>query len=90
MSCQNDEKCCGCCKIADLTSLEKQVLDLKLSLNAIFSEDSAVKIVELTDPVSARMYIMLSDVEDRIMKKLREIDGQLLSISVEQWKAEVR
>jgi len=88
MSCQNDEKCCGCCcKIADLTDLEKQILGLRLALS---SEDATIRFISLSDPVSARMYLMIDDVETRIMQKLREMERQLLTISVEQWKAEVR
>lgn len=88
MSCQNSEGCC--CKITDLTDLEKQILGLRLSLNAIFSEDSTTRLIELSDPVSVRMYLMIDGVETRIMQKLREIEHKLLEIGFEQWKAEVR
>ena len=88
MNCQNSEGCC--CKITDLTDLEKQILGLRLSLSAIFSDDSATRYIELSDPISVRIYLMIDEVEKRIMQKLREIDRQLLEISVEQWKAEMR
>ena len=88
MNCQNSEGCC--CKITDLTDLEKQILGLRLSLNAIFSEDSTTRHIVLSDPVSVRMYLVIDGVEKRIMQKLREIEHQLLEIGFEQWKAEVR
>lgn len=42
MSCQNSDESC-CCKITELTDLEKQILGLRISLNAIFSEDSTTR-----------------------------------------------
>ncbi|MEB8476231.1 hypothetical protein [Acidithiobacillus ferriphilus] len=89
MSCQNSDESC-CCKITELTDLEKQILGLRISLNAIFSEDSTTRHIELSDPVSIRMYLMIDGAETRIMKKLREIEHQLLEIGLEQWKAEMR
>ena len=87
MACKNEE---CCCKVADLTDLEKQVYGLRLALKAALGEDSATPAVALSDPASVRMYLMIDDAESRIMQKLRDIERQLLTVSVEQWKAEVR
>jgi hypothetical protein len=88
MSCQNGEGCC--CKITELTDLEKQILGLRLSLDAVFNDGKVTRYIELSDPVSVRVYLMMDDAEKRIMQKLREIEHKLLEISVEQWHAEMR